>query len=93
MLQYLFMCGFFCPLWCSNCLRLTIFSTCYFYYKSTEQNPTKPDIQLGVILLILFPTAADEIVRSKILTKHLIDEALECACVRTFSRKRQKCTA
>lgn len=31
------------------------------------------DIQLGIILLILVSTSADETVKSKILTKHLID--------------------
>lgn len=65
--------GFFCSLWYSNCLRLTIFSTCYFYYKSTEQKKMELDIQLGIILLILVSTSAHEAVKSKILTKHLID--------------------
>lgn len=92
-LQYLFMYVLFAfSLWYSNCLRLTLLSTCYFYDKSTEENPTELDIQLRIIVLILSITAADETVKSKILTKHLIDQALECICVRRFSCKWKKCT-
>lgn len=75
-------------LWYSNCLRQTLLSTCYFYDKSTEENPTELDIQLRIIVLILSITAADETVKSKILTKHLIYQALERICVRRFSCKR-----